>query len=99
MGREKKDSNTEWDFFDFVADAIRAGYLTNGDIFVVDNASVHRGAAMWNDLLEMLDDAGVTLVFLPTYSPELNPCELCFAQIKNWIRANRSQAGGNRCWT
>lgn len=31
---------------------------------------------------------GVQLVFLPAYSPELNPCELVFAQIKNIIRSS-----------
>jgi hypothetical protein len=28
-------------------------------------------------------------VFLPAYSPELNPCELVFAQVKRYIRSHR----------
>jgi hypothetical protein len=31
----------------------------------------------------------VELVFLPAYSPELNPCELVFAQVKKWVRNGR----------
>lgn len=31
----------------------------------------------------------ITVLFLPTYSPELNPCELVFAQIKRRIRLYR----------
>jgi hypothetical protein len=34
---------------------------------------------------------GVNLVFLPTYSPELNPCELVFAQVKKLVRNARGQ--------
>ena len=33
---------------------------------------------------------GVRLLFLPTYSPELNPCELVFAMIKNHVRRIRN---------
>jgi len=28
-------------------------------------------------------------LFLPAYSPELNPCDLVFEFIKSWIRRNR----------
>jgi transposase len=37
----------------------------------------------------MLEDAGVVLAFLPPYSPDLNPIELSFAQLKRWIQRNR----------
>lgn len=32
------------------------------------------------------DKVGVAMVFLPAYSPELNPCELVFAQLKSNLR-------------
>jgi hypothetical protein len=40
------------------------------------------------------------IVFLPAYSPDLNPIEEAFSAIKNWIRTNRDYvlgeiAGGN----
>jgi len=34
------------------------------------------------------------LVFLPAYSPNLNPIEEAFSAIKAWIRANRDYARG-----
>jgi len=37
----------------------------------------------------MLQDAGVVLAFLPPYSPDLNPIELSFAQLKRWIQKNK----------
>ncbi len=35
---------------------------------------------------------GVKLVFLPAYSPELNPCELVFAQVKQMVRKARGES-------
>ena len=45
---------------------------------------------------EILDDlltaSNVKLVYLPAYSPELNPCELIFAQVKRNLREHRMSA-------
>jgi len=38
---------------------------------------------------DILNNAGVHLIFLPTYSPELNPCENVFGYVKNWLRKYR----------
>jgi len=40
----------------------------------------------------MCNEAGVQLVFLPPYSPDLNPIEESFAELKAWIRKNRDLA-------
>ena len=37
----------------------------------------------------MCQDAGVVLAYLPPYSPDLNPIEESFAQLKQWIKKNR----------
>jgi len=37
----------------------------------------------------LLNTFNVQLRFLPTYSPELNPCELVFAEVKGWLRHRR----------
>jgi len=47
---------------------------------------VHAGSATIDLVFELLAAVGVTLVFLPAYSPELNPCELIFAFIKQHVR-------------
>jgi len=85
----RSESNTEWDFLNFVVDAVQANRLVQGDILVVDNAAVHFGGETWELLTTLLDGYGISYVFLPTYSPELNPCELVFAFVKNFIRNNR----------
>lgn len=64
-------------------------YSLAGDFLVVDNATVHNGEASAKVLSELLDVFGVTLVYLPAYSPELNPCELVFSVMKSHIRNHR----------
>lgn len=38
----------------------------------------------------LLETFQVTLVYLPTYSPELNPCELVFSKLKGFLRRYRN---------
>lgn len=54
-------------------DTVLRPTLREGDILILDNWSVHRSRAV----KERLDEWGVQAVFLPPYSPELNPIE-CF---------------------
>ena len=37
----------------------------------------------------MCQDAGIILAFLPSYSPDFNPIEEAFAELKQWFRSNR----------
>jgi len=45
--------------------------LTPGDIVIMDNLSSHKSGAV----REMIEDAGAELLFLPPYSPDLNPID------------------------
>jgi len=55
--------------------------LEYGDHIIMDNCATHRfqGGQI---LGEWLDDIGCVLIYLPTYSPELNPIELVFNKLK-----------------
>jgi transposase len=57
--------------------------LKPGDVVIWDNATFHRSAK----LAEALKLAGIDLLFLPAYSPDLNPIEQFWAWLKAWIRA------------
>jgi len=86
------ESNSQWDFVDFVYYCCREGYLVNGDHLIVDNASIHSGAESYATLKLILDSFGVRLIKLPTYSPELNPDELCFSHLKRDLRKYRGDS-------
>jgi transposase len=56
--------------------------LGPGDIVVMDNLGSHKGAAVRTAIRA----AGARLLFLPPYSPDLNPIEQIFAKLKLLLR-------------
>ena len=60
-------------------------HLPPASVVVMDNASFHKRA----DTQQCLERAGHTLVFLPPYSPDLNPIEHKWAQAKAYRRRER----------
>jgi len=56
--------------------------LTEGDIVVMDNLPAHKGEAV----SQLIEATGAKLLFLPPYSPDLNPIELAFAKLKTLLR-------------
>lgn len=64
-----------------------APVLRRGEILVVDNLSAHKcvGAR------EALAARDVRLVFLPPYSPDFNPIELCWSKVKTALRAAKAR--------
>ena len=56
--------------------------LSPGDIVVLDNLAAHKNASA----RAAVEAAGATLVFLPPYSPDLNPIENAFAKLKAMLR-------------
>lgn len=56
--------------------------LGPGDIVICDNLSSHKGV----DAAQIIADKGATLLFLPPYSPDLNPIEMAFAKLKQMLR-------------
>lgn len=57
--------------------------LTPGDVVIWDNATFHKSPR----LRELIEEAGCQLLFLPPYSPDLNPIEQFWSWLKCWIRA------------
>lgn len=51
-------------------------------ILVMDNCSIHHVA----EVKELFQEAGIVLLFLPPYSPDLNPVEEAFSYVKNYPR-------------
>jgi len=62
--------------------------LQPGDIVIMDNLGSHRGKAVRKAIRE----AGARLLFLPKYSPDLNPIEQVFAKLKHLLRKARARS-------
>ena len=56
--------------------------LRNGEVVIIDNLSVHKSAKA----AEALRQRGAWFLFLPRYSPDLNPIEMAFAKLKEHLR-------------
>ncbi len=59
--------------------------LNPGDFVVMDNLSSHKSA----EALEAIESVGAHVVYLPPYSPDLNPIEMDFSKIKQLLRGLR----------
>lgn len=56
--------------------------LRPGQVVILDNASFHKSP----DLIDMVENIGCHLLFLPPYSPDLNPIEKVWANFKRNLR-------------
>jgi transposase len=57
-------------------------------VIVLDNASIHRSSR----IRQLCEAAGVRLEYLPPYSPDYNPIEKSFKQLKGWIKRHADEA-------
>ena len=62
--------------------------LQPGDIVIADNLGAHKVAG----LRRAIQAAGATLWYVPPYSPDLNPIELCFAKLTALVRTARCRS-------
>jgi transposase len=61
--------------------------LAPGDIIVLDNLSAHKALGVQQALARRR----VRLLFLPPYSPDLSPMELCVSKLKTALRAAKAR--------
>ena len=57
-------------------------WLRPGDVVVMDNLNMHK----MNAVRQAIVDVGASVIYLPTYSPELNPIEMLWADMKRDLR-------------
>ena len=77
------DGAVNADVFEAFVGQVLLPTLAPGDVVVMDNLSSHKRART----RELIEGAGATLLFLPPYSPDLNPIELVFAKLKQLLRS------------
>jgi transposase len=68
--------------FETYIERVLAPELLPGQIVVMDNLSSHKGSRV----REMIKGRGCELLYLPPYSPDLNPIEEAFAKLKVLLR-------------
>ena len=61
---------------------VRAPTLKPGDVVIMDNLAVHKSTPV----KDAIKAVGARLLFLPPYSPDLNPIENAFAKLKALLR-------------
>jgi transposase len=64
---------------------VLAPTLAKGDVVILDNLGSHKGKAARNAVRA----AGAHMIFLPPYSPDLNPIEQLFAKLKHFMRRDQ----------
>jgi putative transposase len=65
--------------------------LKPGDIVIMDNLGSHKG----KQVRQAIRKVGARLLFLPKYSPDLNPIEEFFSKIKHWMREAKARTLGD----
>ena len=71
--REDFETYLEW---------VLAPTLRRDQVVVMDNLSTHKGGRV----KELIEQRGCELIYLPPYSPDLNPIEEAFSKIKGLLR-------------
>ena len=73
--------------FETYVEKVLAPTLHPGDLVVIDNLSAHQGEPIGR----LIEACGARVHFLPPYSPDLNPIELCWAKVKTALRAAKAR--------
>lgn len=77
------DGAVNRDAFEAFVEQILLPTLNAGDIVVMDNLSSHKGT----QVKQLIESAGATMLYLPPYSPDLNPIEPAFSKLKQLMRS------------
>ena len=76
------EGSTDRGVFEAYIEHALAPTLEAGQVVVMDNLPAHKPARV----RELIEERGCELIYLPAYSPDLNPIEEAFAKIKDTLR-------------
>ncbi len=69
-------------FFEFLDEHL-VPTLKSGDVVVMDNLGAHHATGV----REKIEAVGARVLYMPPYSPDLNPIELCWSKLKGNLKA------------
>lgn len=81
------ESATDSDVFEAFLEEVLCPKLKAGDSVVMDNLSVHK----IDRVRELIEGAHARLLYLPPYSPDLNPIEMAWSKFKQFLRAAKAR--------
>ena len=81
---------TTREVFEAYLERVLAPTLGAGQVVVMDNLSAHKGGRV----REILETRGCELLYLPPYSPDLNPIEQAFSKVKGLMRKAEARTRG-----
>ncbi len=73
---------TNANVFETYVERVLAPTLRRGQVVIMDNLSAHKGERV----RKLIEGQGCELMYLPAYSPDLNPIEEAFSKIKRLLR-------------
>ena len=76
------EGSTDQEVFDAYLKHVLTPTLKAGQVVILDNLCAHKPARV----RELIERRGCELIYLPSYSPDLNPIEEAFAKIKSILR-------------
>lgn len=74
---------TDTEVFQSYVRAVLCPTLRPGDLVIMDNLSPHKNEAT----LQLIEQTGAAVRFLPAYSPDLNPIEKMWSKVKQFLRS------------
>jgi transposase len=77
------DGAADTEVFQAYVRSVLCPTLRPGDIVVMDNLSPHKSEFT----LSLMSESGAQVLFLPAYSPDLNPIEKMWSKVKNYLRS------------
>ena len=82
------ESPTDGDVFLSFVEHVLCPSLQPGQIVVMDNLAAHKV----DGVFELIQQAGASVFYLPPYSPDFNPIEKCWAQVKQRLRTLKARS-------
>ena len=82
------EAPTDGDVFRAYLEHVLCPQLKPGQLVVMDNLGAHKV----DGVRELIEQTGAALCYLPPYSPDLNPIEKCWAQVKQKLRQLKTRS-------
>ena len=81
------ESDTDGEVFLTYLEQVLCPKLGSGEVVIMDNLSAHKVEG----IRELLEGCGARLIYLPPYSPDLNPIEKAWGKFKQFLRSAKAR--------